>query len=412
VKRLLAAAALLVALACREQGQAPATGTTAPPPPVPSDADERTNLLNMAFGASVVSRTAELTLDHSAIRAIDGDPASGWVSPPNDTEQTIVFALPAPARIDKVGIRAYAAPQTRAKTLTFEISEDGMNFVTAATPSTEAKSEVQLFDIKPATARYLRVTTGASDSISSGFAAVHVRGTLLAEPSVAPIEGCWSINGVPAAFESREGRLVGVMRPSDPIHMEGSADGPVYRFTWSRGPEAGEALVTLSPDGQHLSGSKWYDEPIPVFYGDSWFGERAACGETKSFDSPLRSLIRRRGHYPLYTLQFDRNDALVESSSGTALATIAEAVRLAGAHRVTLGSREFREASPQANLRRSQRRLDSLRAVLAKHGVDVSKIDFQASGSERPHVIISTQSMRVLYSVIDIEVPEAARSLF
>lgn len=401
----------MVALACREQ-------TTPPPPAAPQAAfaepEEGANLLNIAFGGSVVSRTAELTLDHSAARAIDGDPASGWASPPDDTRQTIVFALAAPARIEKVGVLPYVAPQTTAKTVTFEASADGRSFVTVAAASPQPKPELQLVDIEPVTARYVRVTAGKTDSLYSGFAAVQVRGAFLEEPSVAPLAACWSINGFPASIDSRDGRLAGVLRSSStPISFEGSAEGAVYRMTWSRGPEAGVALVTLSPDGRNLTGAKWYEEPIPVFYGDSWFGERAACGEKGRFVSPMPAWIRQRGHYPLYTLQFDRDDHLTGGvASDAAVTAIAEAVRRAEKHRVRLASREFREKSPDANLRRSQRRLESLRAALAKQGVEVANIDFQASGSERPYAAIATESMRVLYSAIDIEVPEAARSLF
>jgi hypothetical protein len=102
VKRPFAILAFAL-IACREPVK-PAPQTAAAPEP-PMDVLEQGNLMNMALGASVVSRTAELTLDNSAIRAIDGDPLSTWTSPPSDNLQTIVFSAAAPMRIEQIGMR-------------------------------------------------------------------------------------------------------------------------------------------------------------------------------------------------------------------------------------------------------------------------------------------------------------------
>ncbi|MGZ8829533.1 MAG: hypothetical protein ACXW2Q_04060, partial [Thermoanaerobaculia bacterium] len=79
----------MLAAACGEPAPPQAAKRTAKPvrPPATGDEMERGNLLTMVLGASAISRTAELTLDQSALRAIDGNPSSAWNSPPSDGKQ-------------------------------------------------------------------------------------------------------------------------------------------------------------------------------------------------------------------------------------------------------------------------------------------------------------------------------------
>src|SRR6266545_7214875 len=143
-------------------------GAPAPPPARAAEGggaprrndSERGNLLNIALGASVVSRTAELTLDWSALRAIDGDPVSAWNSPSYDAkDQSIVFALPARTRIEKLGIRTEKEESLRAATLQVDSSMDGVNFAPLASLKLVPTGDLQLFSVRPRDIIYLRVTT-------------------------------------------------------------------------------------------------------------------------------------------------------------------------------------------------------------------------------------------------------------
>ena len=87
MRKAAAVALCLVALSCKreESPRSPVTTatrhedipkyTTAPEPDYDAD-----NLLNVAYGASVVSRTAEATLENSALHAIDGSIMTAWAS--------------------------------------------------------------------------------------------------------------------------------------------------------------------------------------------------------------------------------------------------------------------------------------------------------------------------------------------
>ena len=408
MKRLALIATLLALFACsgEPETQAPPQAAT---PAVALDADERVNLLNLAYGAAVVSRTAELTLDHSALRAIDGDPGSLWSSPPADTEQTVTLSLPAPAMIDKVGFREPRAPQTSLQSVAFETSLDGVTFTPAAMVNAKKVADVQLAAMTPVRAQFIRATTAKTETTFSGVTSLHALGKLEAVPALPPIAGCWSFNGFPAEFQEKNDRITGIVKPEDPVHLEGAADGATYRFSWSHGAEAGVALVTMTPDGKHLSGAKWYEQPVAEFWGDSWFGKRTNCTydtllQVPSPAPPHRVWLRRRGRYALYTFR--------ETNPRAAIETIADALGRTGNGRIKLVSREFREDSEAANAKVAGQRLDALKAALQKSGADVSRIDFESLGSARPHAPVVTEAARLLFSVIEVEVPDTARPLF
>ena len=406
MKKPARAAALLLLVACGEKEQPAQPPRGAPVAVVVADVAERTNLFNIAHGATVISRTAELTLDHSAIRAIDGDPESPWTSPSADPVQTLIFALPAPARIDRLGARIPPFGQMSTRQIKFETSTDGRSFTTVATHSFQRKLEEQFFSIPPTVAQYVRVTTLVGGTAHAAISSLHARGSFTSTPVLQPVTGCWSVNGFPAAFAEQNGRLSGSVGATNPIQLDGGREGLAYRFTWARGSEWGHALATVSPDGSKLTGIQWHEEGIAYNFGASWFGDRQLC--LRPAGSPnsvvMKTWLRRAGRYPLYAFDDMNGAAGVE--------IIAEVLRGLRNQRMKIVAHEFREATPEQNRRRAAARLDVVRDTLVRGGLDVSRIDFEALGTDRPHADVITQSMRLLYSVLEIEIPQAARSNF
>lgn len=377
------AAALLIVtalLACRE-AEKPATPPA--PPPRPPDVSEKGNLLNMAFGASVVSRTAEQSLDNSAVRAIDGDPDSTWTSPPADNNQTIVFALPAPARIEQVGAQTPSRKSFAVTKMRFEASSDGKTFTTIAEPQLASSEEPQLFPITPVTASYLRVTTTEAPGLFAMLQSVHARGTYASQPAAQPIAGCWKINGKRAEFIEENGRIRGVIGDENPIVLQGGVDGALYRLIWTRGPEWGFAAITISPDGKHLTGIKWHEEPLGWTFGESWFGERCSGRQAPSPLVPdiSNEFMQRARRLPMYGGDADLDVVMRLLSEGK---------------RVKLVARDYRGV-PQ------EPKLNALRDALQKRGADLSRVDFVALGDKKPRYPTENELMRSLYGVVEIE---------
>ena len=367
------AIALLLISACAQEKPAP----EAAQPSAPTDAAERTSLLEITRGTTVVSRTGEVMLDFSPLRAIDGDPNSFWMNPPGDLPQSMTFALPARSRIDKVGIRTLDGGGFTAGHLTFEGSIDGQSFTPLITIKSSDTRQAQWFDIKPFDASWIRVT------VVDGFLPDHdvrlfsllAHGTELETNAHAgSIDGCWSINGEKAQFAQKGTHVGGILETGTvPMHFDGGFDGRLLRLNWIRGNDYGMSLLTVSPDGQHLSGLNWHEEAIPLFFDTTWFGERAPCTSALSaFDVPM-AMLRRTGRFSLY----DDSDLprLLKLVPNTQLV----------AH-------EFRFATAEQNRHAAQQALDRLH----RSGI--------AQGSDDPRQLPVTQPMRELYSTVDLEI--------
>jgi hypothetical protein len=335
---------------------APAKAPAATPDP------ERGNLLSLFAGATVVSRTSEMTLEASAIHAIDGDSRSGFISVPGIATTTIVYELGGLARIEKLEA---LSPQerNRPKDVRFESSLDGVTFAKAA---------------PPLEARFLRVTID-STRFASYVPTVQVRGTLVEPAPLQPLDGCWKINGQTARFlrASSEGPAAVRGMIGKSIYLEGVAERDVYKLSWSDGPQYGVAAIAVSPDGRRLSGGHWYHDPITIFSGEAWFGERADCDASfpaADFRLPAPS----------------KNPYVYEP-----------AVLTAAPKKITV--HEFREATPAANRARAQQRVEEIRALLRQRGFDLSKTELAAAGSDRPWREVESETMREMMSVALIE---------
>ncbi len=178
----------------------------------------------------------------------------------------------------------------------------------------------------------------------------------------------------------------------------------MLRLLWVRGLEFGYAAMTVSRDGKHLSGIDWHEEPIPLFFDDTWFGERvgdaAPADETQRFAD---TFLRRSGRWPLFGLSFRADGSLDAAASETTLRVLVTLMTKPPGP-IRFVSHEFREATAAANHTRAQRALDALRAELAHRGADLANVQFIAAGSDHPRQLAVTQPMRELYSSVDLEI--------
>jgi hypothetical protein len=402
VKRRALLALLLIASCSRPEPQRPEDQRL--PSNLPTDvANERSTLLDITRGATIVSRTGEAMLIVSAIATIDGEIGTFWTPPPHDYPQSIVIALAAPSRIDRVGFRSLAALHAEANHVTFERSLDGVSWLPLATMTTRHVSTAQWLDVAPADAAYLRVTI--PDAAYAGHdARIHsllAHGTELAAPKNAPIDGCWSINGEASKFTQHGARVTGIVEQNkQPLFLAGGSNGRIWRFNWIRGNDYGYTALTVSPDGKHLSALNWHEEAIPLFTAFPWFGDRGDCAATPLRDDVPIALLHRSGRVSLFALQFAANGNLLADASREELQSLANIIHgLPGPLRIV--AHEFRQDTKR-NKEIAEREIASLRAALAN--VDLSRVEFVAAGSDSPRQVPESDAARAIYSSVDVEV--------
>ncbi|HJQ41388.1 MAG TPA: discoidin domain-containing protein [Thermoanaerobaculia bacterium] len=285
---------LLVVAACAKPEE-----PAAPPDQIDVDNQGGTNLLNLARGASVISRTAEQSLDTAAAHAIDGDGGTFWRSPAGGAEQTMTFALPARSRIDRVGVlmprNLETCPRVR-----FEASENGVAWQEIKTLDLTQQDAPQIASVPPFDASYLRVTTlGLNWYVS--VRSVIAKGQQRAVRIQPPLEGCWRINGQPARFSRRGTSIAGVIGSDPPIYVLGGTDGRIVRLNWLRGPMWGPAIVTIDPLWRTLTGLRWHERVRYQNSGDAWFGTPAQCNEVRFNETEIAAaMLKRAGTWTAY----------------------------------------------------------------------------------------------------------------
>jgi len=393
IRSLLSVLALALIVACEVPPEpAPAAPARALTP------EEANNLLDLGRGASVISRTGELSLEQSALHPIDGIRQSFWASPPRSSSDTLVFALAAPSRIDRIGITptANGAPPLRVR---FERSSDGKSWTEVAVLDVPSGPSPFYANMPPFEAESLRVTTL---DVNTEFALIHTvyaSGAELRPPNTRDFSGCWTINGIPARFEQTGSHITGTIATTPPTWIEGASNGRVTKLTWTQGPTWGSAMVAMPPDERTLTGTMFFDIVYPEHQGPSWFGTRCsdATGVAVPKDFPARAL-ESAGFWSMHGLIFDERDQLVEDASRATLDALAAATAKG---RFRILSHDFLTQDRAENRRHAKARLASLRAVLQKRGVDLTRIELGVAPDPEEWVVAQVQ--RLLWTRIDLE---------
>ena len=290
-------------------------------PPVPGKGptdivNEQANLLDITRGASIVSRTGEALLLTSAINTIDGEITSFWAPPPHDYPQSIVIALGASSRIDRVGFRSISRDGFEANHVTFERSLDGASWQPLGTMTSRHVSDAQWLDVTPSDTAYLRITIpdAKNPGMDVRLQSLFGHGTESAPRRNPSLDGCWTLNGAAAAFAQHGSRATGVVADGKlPFLLAGGTNDRIWRFNWIRGNDYGFTALTVSPDGKHLSTLNWHEEAIPLFVAIPWFGERSTCVATGPGEDIHVAVLRRAGHVSMFALQFDSAGELLAS---------------------------------------------------------------------------------------------------
>src|SRR5256885_381888 len=377
--KLAIAASLVLLFACgpepppKPPGMPKAPFFVAPP----NDDAERSSLVNLGRGSTVASRPGEAVLESSALAAIDGDPASSWINMPKDFPQSLVVALAAPARIEAIGLRTLAKAAYIPKKIVVETSMDGRTFQPRATFQPKPSDAPQWLDVQPVDAAFVRVTLAEPSVEGEGaLNSILVRGRELAPARGGTIDGCWTVNGRRAAFQSRGAHAAGAMQYAhDTLYFDGGSNGTLQRFEWIRGAEYGYAAIAVSPDGLHLNGIQWHEEAVPLFFGDAWFGDRETCALEINGDV-AHEFLKRVGRHSLYALRFAPDGTLDAAASEEGLRSLVGLLRETAKPRLV--AHEFRERTPAANRARAQRALDSLMKALQNAGIEPHRVTLVA----------------------------------
>lgn len=419
MKHLAGLVCLLALFACkREQERAQPTTTTAPArlssaeerwlaaPVLDIDAD---NLLNMGYGASLVSRTGELNLENAAAHAIDGFAFTIWTAPPGTPQQTLTFALGGPSRVEQLGVST-STPEQSPESVRFSASNDGKSWREVLTMKPAGKGST-IEDVKPFEARYLRIETLEPKEYFTTLTSVHAIGAEVRPGERISFTGCYTVNGFTGALTQRGARVTGILGGTKlPAHVDGGVEGRVAKFMWMRGAMWGYAAATVTPGAREISAVTFHQEARVDHSSEAWIGTRCDDAEAASLASnPVpqptpADFLKRAGQWSIFGLIFDAEDRLVAEPSAPVLDDAAALLRSMPAQKFRIIAYEFRGNTPEENVRRATVRMNAVRDALRARGVDVDRIDFVARGNDRSDAETPSQIQRMLWSRIDVTV--------
>ncbi|HEX7708601.1 MAG TPA: OmpA family protein [Thermoanaerobaculia bacterium] len=398
---------LLSGCSSPEETVSPPARLKLPPAPtevhVDSDID---NLLNIAYGASVVHRTGEHHLEQSAVHAIDGIGTTAWFSPPGGASQTMLFSLPTESRIERLGVSVTADVARVPAEVKFEISADGELWREVLVMKPEPTAATQLEDILHSRATHLRVSTGGDPRHWAVLRSIHAVGHELSPVKPRTIAGCWTVNEMPSTFMQQGASVIGEFRGERGVIVDGGISGPVVRLMWMRGPLWGYAALTLAPDSRTLSALTFHEEMVVEYAGAAWFGERVEECEPSALASPAQRILDHARRWSMFGLAFDDHDRLVGEASRPALDTAAALIAAKPSSRFAIVVHEYRSAESEENRRHASVRADEIRTALTNLGVDLSRVEFEAAGSERNIAPVTLTIQRLLSSRADLELRE------
>lgn len=360
------------------------------------------NLLNIAYGASVISRSGELNLESSAAHGIDGMLLTSWVSVPGARAETLVYSLLAPARVLRVGLTAPESAQ-RSDSVRFEGSMDGVSWRELATVKPEETDARQLVAANPMKAQYIRITASTAHRYYLAARAFHVLGEEVAAPSAPPFTGCWTAGGRRVYLTQQGARITGVATTDPPTYFDGGTDNRAGLVMWMQGATWGYTALTRSPDGVHLTTFRFHEEVDSKNVGDGWFGDRCE-GSTPLQPVAPQAFLERAKRYSVFGLVFDPADRLVEDLSAPAISAAVALLKGAPGKRFRIVARQFQRETPEWNARQSAARLSSFRRALHARGIDTSRIELIAAGDQWVGPPIGSSIQGLLASRIDIEV--------
>lgn len=411
----LALAVTLACLtACNQPAETPAPAEKKPPAAAGQNTEvaelegpppklENDNLLNLVFGAAVIERNVERSYEQTAAHAIDGTSWTNWAGA-NDDKLVGTYSLATLTRIRQFGITTPPVPGAKPAAFRIETSLDGQTWSTALDTNfpLTLRPSPRYFDVRPVDARYLRVTFDRGKDIAN-IQSLHALGNEIARYTQPEIEGCWDVNFEPARFVRSGARVTGTIGN---MLVDGGTDGRVYRLMWLDKAMWGFAAVTVSPDGQHLSGVRWHEEMNPKFNGDGWIGQRVTCTSDTPIDGKkiVDSIAGRASLWRLYGVRFDRQDRIVANESTSALDLAAQYIRDHPQHRFRVVAREFRATSEAKNRARCDVKLAAVHEALRTRGTDLSRLELVNAGTARREAVADFTSQRVMDSGVELQV--------
>ncbi|MGD8389599.1 MAG: OmpA family protein [Desulfobacteraceae bacterium] len=363
---------------------------------VPSYGEDRTDLLDLASGAVLLSSTESYDEDWAALLVLNGTPKGGWCSPEGKAfPHKFVLELSSEHRITE-----FCIDNTHAQESGYPgISARALRLSTSSVSSKEgfqlahkgeaAKGKRSCFTLDPPVqGRWLKleILSNWGNPAYTEMMELEAYGEGTGRlTDQAPVNGVYKTN-FNLMWLQQSGTDVEGCYDWDNGTLTGSTDGRVIRFQWVEdGPQIGTAVMVLTADGSVLNGL-WYEQGV---YRGLWFGNRALKAEVPACralikDNAIGHSLDTMGRAILYGIYFDYDSATLKPSSMNTLQQVLSALSARPEMKLVIEGHTDSQGSDDYNLDLSKRRAESVKTWLTDKGIAENRLEARGYGESRP----------------------------
>ncbi|HSA58632.1 MAG TPA: OmpA family protein [bacterium] len=399
--------------------QAPNAPVAMAPPPA-----ERTDLLDMANGAVVLSKSSEYGgAKWSALALVDGAPDVGWCSAdkaPFPHEVLIELAR-------RASVESIVFDQTQAQDSGYAgiSSKDVEVWASNASPADGFAKALQIqlpqggkqeFRLPaPVTARWLKfvIRSNWGNANYTELMELEAYGQPVPGPAAqAPLTGTYNTNYGPITLNQAGSTVTGCYYDGDGS-LNGTTDGRVVQVEWRQngGKKFGTALMVLSARGDFLNGF-WYEHGS---LAGSWFGDRpkdggksqcrtasAAPGAAAQEPSAIATNIAQTGRAIIYGVLFDTASDRIRAESDPTLNEVLGLMQAQPALNLEISGHTDSVGNDAYNQDLSKRRAQSVVAWLTAKGVAAGRLTAAGYGKTQPVADNATPQGRALNRRVEL----------
>lgn len=380
-------------------------------------ADDRLDLLDLANGAVVLSKSSEYGgTQWSALALVDGTPDLGWCSA-NDAPfpHEILIELAKPASLTSLvfdqtrnqeasGYPGISAKDVEVWASNVSPSAGFSKILQAQLP----KGGRQEFPLSAQTsARWLKFTIRSNwgDAHYTELMELEAYGQFLPGAAAqAPLSGVFTSNYGPILFDQAGNSVKGCYYDGAAT-VNGTTDGRVVRFEWreQEGKRVGTAMMILSSAGDFINGF-WYEKGL---LAGSWYGERAKSGEKVNCSVDAKSGVIERdiaqtGRSITYGILFDTASDKIKPESEPTLNEVLNLLKSQTALNLGIEGHTDSQGNDAYNQDLSQRRAQSVVNWLTAKGIPAARLSAAGFGKTKPVSDNATAQGRALNRRVEL----------
>lgn len=372
----------------------------------------RTNVLEIANGAVIVSVSSNYGGTWGPFNLVDGSAALGWCSAQGASlPHSIVIELPqsyalTSVAVDTTGDQESGYPGISAKTVAVYGSTtsdtDGFGVLTTVNVPQGGRKEATLS--RPVTAQWLKfvVTANWGNAEFTEVMELEGYGKPVGEPPKVDIAGVYETNYDLLRLEQDGTRVVGCYDHREG-RISGNLLGRVLQGEWQEdnGQRSGTAVMVLSVQGDALNGV-WYERG--QLEGE-WSGHRVTDRQPKctaARGSTLAAKLAASGRVVLYGIYFDSDSATLKTESEGTLNEVLSVLRADPALKVQISGHTDSTNTDAYNLQLSQRRAEAVVKWLIEHGAAAARLTARGFGKSQPVADNGTATGRALNRRVEV----------